>query len=316
MQKTIIFITGMHRSGTSLVANLLNKASVYMGNPDDLLPANFDNRFGFYESKNFLDINEKVLSKLNSQWDTTEDVNLNSDIDLSEEKVLAEEFLKNLSNEHQYIGLKDPRATLLLPFWSSVIKKNKIKVLFVIRNPLEIADSLKKRNSYSRDKSLKIWEVYTKKGLENNKIYDTLFVKYDEILDNPVPNFQRILDFLQIKSDDDTLKDMYFTLAPEIKHSDYSKEDFINNEDTTEGQKQVYLELEETYKSNLQNNPLKEISLEITHEEVIHRLEEKNMKLGNLLDDCRKENAILKYKVHQLEVEIQEVIKVNTEGKR
>lgn len=316
MKKTLIFITGMHRSGTSLLANLLNKASVYMGNPDDLLPPNFDNRFGFYESKNFLDINEKVLHKLNSKWDTTEDINLNSDKSISEEKESAEEFLKDLSEKHQYIGLKDPRATLLLPFWSNVIKKNKIKVLFVIRNPLEIADSLKKRNSYSIDKSLGIWEVYTRKGLENNKKYDTLFVKYDEILDNPFPNFQRILDFLEIKSDDDTLKDMYFTLAPEIRHSDYSKEDFINNENTTEGQKQLYLELEGAYKSNLQNSPLKEIPLEIAPEEVILRLKEKNKNLGSLLDDCRKANAILKYKVHQLEVEVQEVIKRKTEEKK
>ncbi|KUK76222.1 MAG: Glycosyl transferase family 2, partial [candidate division WS6 bacterium 34_10] len=202
--KTYIYIIGMHRSGTSLVANLLDKVGIYLGESDDLLPPNFDNRYGFYENKDFVEINDSVLKKFDLEWDSTEGPDFDKDIELTKEKEIANKFIKGISSENNIVAFKDPRATLTLPFWEKIIEGD-IKVLFVRRNPLEISDSLKKRNSFSRKKSLSIWENYIRQGLRNIKGLDTLFVNYDDILDNPFPNFVRILKFLDMEYDETIL---------------------------------------------------------------------------------------------------------------
>jgi glycosyltransferase involved in cell wall biosynthesis len=304
MKKKYIFVTGMHRSGTSLVANLLKNASVYMGDSSNLLPPNFDNRFGFFEHKDFLFINDKILGKVNSKWDTIEKIEIKQKHDLSEEKLLAEKFLNEISKNHRNIALKDPRATLTLPFWSKRLENNKIKIIFVIRNPLEIQKSLEKRNSFSKEKSLKIWEIYTKQGIENADKYDTLFVKYEEILRNPFPNFKRMLNFLNIDYEEETLKNMYFALAPEVRHSVFDKSDFLYDKNIIPSWRKLFKKLEKSYKTQLKEFPLEKVDIKITVDDVNRHLKEKNSRLGNQLDICRKEKSRLDTQILDLETKI------------
>jgi hypothetical protein len=311
-EKTFIFIIGMHRSGTSLVANLLSKAGVFLGKSEDLLPPNFDNRYGFYENEEFVEINDKILEKFDLQWDSTEAPDFEKKIDFKEEKELAKEFIKEVSSNHNVVAFKDPRATLTLPFWEEIIDRD-IKVLFVRRNPLEIADSLKKRNSFSKEKSIGIWENYKIEGLKNIERLDTLFVNYDDILDNPFPNFVRMLKFLDIKYDEGILKKMYFTLAPEVKHSEYSNKDFMEDEDVTEEQKQLLRDLDKRYEEQLREYPIEEFGIEVSVEEKNSHLREKISNIGEQLDSCRRESSVKKAEALELTKQNQELTKQNQE---
>src|SRR5919197_2381254 len=53
-----VAIVGMHRSGTSLVAQVLAKAGLYLGRTDDLIPAGPDNPDGYWEHAGFHGLNE------------------------------------------------------------------------------------------------------------------------------------------------------------------------------------------------------------------------------------------------------------------
>ncbi len=65
-----ICIAGMHRSGTSMVAGVLNSAGVYLGEEADFLEANEgENADGFWEHFGFYALNEKLLEQLRAGWD-------------------------------------------------------------------------------------------------------------------------------------------------------------------------------------------------------------------------------------------------------
>src|SRR5215472_16049027 len=55
-----LILTGMHRSGTSLVASLLCALSVDMG--QELLPADSNNVRGYFEDLEFLQLQRRILS--------------------------------------------------------------------------------------------------------------------------------------------------------------------------------------------------------------------------------------------------------------
>ena len=57
----------MHRSGTSLLAALLNIAGVNLGS-NLFLGAPAENRRGFWEHRDVLKINEELLARLSLSW--------------------------------------------------------------------------------------------------------------------------------------------------------------------------------------------------------------------------------------------------------
>ena len=63
-----ICITGMHRFGTSLVANLLYSCGLYMGEAEDMMPATVDNPKGYWENRKFIDLNDEILRELDGNW--------------------------------------------------------------------------------------------------------------------------------------------------------------------------------------------------------------------------------------------------------
>src|SRR5580700_1160835 len=65
-KQKIVVVLGMHRSGTSLLTNLLTALGVDLGS--DLVPADDNNPAGYWEQ---LDINrtqDRLLSRLNQHW--------------------------------------------------------------------------------------------------------------------------------------------------------------------------------------------------------------------------------------------------------
>ena len=68
-KKLPICIAGMHRSGTSMVARLLNLCGLYLGPESELSPPAPDNPEGYWENKHFVGINDRILAHLDAGWD-------------------------------------------------------------------------------------------------------------------------------------------------------------------------------------------------------------------------------------------------------
>src|SRR5688572_14655735 len=64
-----VAIVGMHRSGTSMVAKVLQQAGLHLGTEADLMPPAAENPEGFFEHLGFVRLNDDVLNAAGSGWD-------------------------------------------------------------------------------------------------------------------------------------------------------------------------------------------------------------------------------------------------------
>src|ERR1041385_2527931 len=146
----IFCIAGMHRSGTSMVAQLLHWCGIYFGPKDRLIPATPENPDGHWEYAPIVNLNDDLLNELGGGWDQPPKLESNWLLqpDVVRQKLAAAKILKEFDG-HAHWGWKDPRTSLILPFWDDLCPTTKIVVC--LRNPLEVAASLYRRGlmSYS-----------------------------------------------------------------------------------------------------------------------------------------------------------------------
>jgi GT2 family glycosyltransferase len=160
----IFIITGMHRSGTSLAAALLQSAGVDIGHR--LLPPAQGNIKGYFEDLDFVEFHENILSAQGiskAGWTLADNIQV------------PEQFLERArtliyhhnSTEHLW-GWKDPRTTLFLNFWKSLIPDGIF--LLIYRTPWDVIDSLYRRRNLGDEIfdsnpnfALNTWLNYNKK---------------------------------------------------------------------------------------------------------------------------------------------------------
>jgi len=185
---TAICILGMHRSGTSTVTRALNLLGAYLGAEQDIVKPLPENPEGFWERSDIYYLQERMLSALKREWATTAPLPENWH-KADEIRLLKEDLVtlvkKNFSVQPLW-AWKDPRSCLLLPLWRDVLAELGIglKVVFVVRNPLDIARSLEKRNGFTPDKGMGIWLNYTLAALQGIEGLETIFLSYDLFLDD------------------------------------------------------------------------------------------------------------------------------------
>ena len=190
---TPVCIAGMHRSGTSLVAKLLNLCGLYLGQERDLMPASSHNPDGFWENVKFVELNDLILHELGGGWDYPPPVRDEWEQLLSRLRGRAGGLLQEFA-EHSVWGWKDPRNSLTLPFWARLLPR--MRLVICLRNPLEVALSLKRRNFFSYSMGLALWRSYNERALECSQRAPRVVTHYDALLADPRAETRRILNCL------------------------------------------------------------------------------------------------------------------------
>lgn len=161
MTSTIVITTGMHRSGTSLVSNILQIAGLNVGL--NLLGETEANPYGHYEDLDFSNLQDNFLTSRGYNYLQLPPV----DIDLTRDEVIQSRDLINKREKFEFWGFKDPRTCLFLNHWFRLIPE--AKYLFVFRHPLEVFISLLKRAEYYILKNplsgFEAWYQYNKRAL-------------------------------------------------------------------------------------------------------------------------------------------------------
>jgi len=151
-QKSAVIVLGMHRSGTSAMTRVLNLLGLEL-NREVIAPAT-DNTTGFWEANRVVDINDEILKRFNSSWDNflpiSEDFLLSKQLDdlrIDAKTLLTEDF-----NNCTLWVLKDPRLSRTLSFWVPLIESlgHELKIVNMVRHPLEVIESLVARNQFSK----------------------------------------------------------------------------------------------------------------------------------------------------------------------
>jgi hypothetical protein len=173
-----ICIVGMHRSGTSMIAKLLHQCGLYLGPESRLLNATSANADGHFEHRGFLDINRALLRHFNATWQSPPELaaGVIDDPALAQLRARAAEVIAELSSRSPW-GWKEPRTTVLLPFWRSLVPE--VRFVVCIRSPLEVAKSLEKRNRIPLDQGISLWHRYTRSALEDSEGSPRIIVHYE-----------------------------------------------------------------------------------------------------------------------------------------
>jgi len=92
------------------------------------------------------------------------------------------------------IVLKDPRVSLLAPLWDDVLKQAGYDPVYIImvRHPLEVAESLRRRNNFAQSKTLMLWASYMVAAERDTRDLNRVFVDYDTLATRPLSILDRI----------------------------------------------------------------------------------------------------------------------------
>ncbi len=171
-----LILTGMHRSGTSLMTSILQAIGVHLG--ERLLAGDRTNAPGYFEDEDFLTFQRRVLTECCNpddggwpDWGWTESESLDrtkfDDYRDAARQLLAHQA-RSRPNDVINWGWKDPRTALMLDFWDALIPD--ARYVLVYREPWDVVDSCVRLKSGVFDRQphmvLQIWAYYNRHLLD------------------------------------------------------------------------------------------------------------------------------------------------------
>ena len=156
-----VMVVGMHRSGTSSVARALHESGVvYMGK--HFIPPAKDNPQEFYEDRDFVAMNKKILKSAGGSWRM---VPMHDHIMAAAKRLEAEMFdvikaahVNAMQAGADAWGFKDPRTCLTWQAWQDIVSFN--QVIRVSRDNDAVADSLMWRNGMDPIEAYNLIDIY------------------------------------------------------------------------------------------------------------------------------------------------------------
>lgn len=159
-----LVLTGMHRSGTSLLASVVLHAGVDLGSA--FLPPGRGNRRGHFEDLDFYGFHQRCLERRNVSLFSVP-AGWEPDLTPAEEEEARDLVARR--SERPLWGFKDPRATLFLEAWDRLLPDP--LYLLVYRHPVEVALSLLRRGNDQEVQddpraAFRTWRVYNERLLQ------------------------------------------------------------------------------------------------------------------------------------------------------
>ena len=192
---------------------------------DNLMPPTQDNEKGYFEDMDIYGLHNEMLRCIGLEWFTPlmPDTGMIDTLSNSPFFQRACDLLRNKATHCAVLGVKDPRFSLLLPFWSGVFDCIGLsaKYIIVVREPLAVVQSVLKRDHYPPDHTLWVWMNYTLGSLSVTRAYPRLVVAYQNVLKNAEKEATRISQFLNLPIDQKAMEDFVKKfMDPSLNHAD------------------------------------------------------------------------------------------------
>ncbi len=210
-------ITGMHRSGTSLLARLFLEAGSPMGNPENFQKPDRWNPDGYFEQREIISLNMRLIHGL--FWKFAY-LRLPSPQTILRRGRNSAAAISDLASRYSASVVKDTRFCLTLPAWlaqGAAIRG----ILVCLREPHAVARSLRKRNHIGMKRGLRLWEEHMRRLLAATGAIPLWFVLYRRLLD---PTFSHAetagaLRFAGLDLPDDRISEIRSAcVKPEMDH--------------------------------------------------------------------------------------------------
>lgn len=185
-RRIAVLVAGMHRSGTSLLTQVL--VSLGCAAPKTLMEADEHNASGYWESTRIRELNDALLESAGSSWDDWEPLNPEwlASPAAAEFGDRAQALLRDEYGAKRLFALKDPRICRLLPFWCDAIRQfgAEPRIAISLRNPFEVAASLAERDAIPASIGMLLWLRHVLDAEAESRAASRTFAGYDDLLAN------------------------------------------------------------------------------------------------------------------------------------
>jgi hypothetical protein len=189
----------MHRSGTSGLTRLISMMGASL--PATLMRAASDNETGFWESPLVADCNDALLRALGSSWEDWRHLDADT-MPAGLRAGFVQDFVGVYIKEFgaaPLTVLKDPRICRIYPLWAEVFDQLEIDPCPVLplRNPLEVAASLRLRNGFETAHGLLLWCRHMIEAERRTRGMARAWVDFAELLAEPETSLRRVVHLLR-----------------------------------------------------------------------------------------------------------------------
>jgi hypothetical protein len=172
----------MHRSGTSALSGILQLLGFDLGT--DLMGPNEFNPSGYWENQQIVRLNERILSHLGTSWSDVfmlpyrlDRTNLREVFEAEAKSLLQKAF----SGKRPWV-LKDPRLSTLIDFWLPYLRERDASFIHVVRHPVEVANSLARRDGFPKERSLLLWFLQNLNAEFFTRGLNRCFINYEDYI--------------------------------------------------------------------------------------------------------------------------------------
>ena len=208
--RPIVIVLGMHRSGTSLCSHVLSALGVDMADQAPgrgLTKFGTDNQKGHWERWEIVDMHDRILALVNRGYytalhDFPFPVAWWTDPRIAEIRREIVGFLEKKMGRGAF-GFKDPRTIRLLPMWEQIFAELKLvpKVIFCLRNPGQVARSLKTRDNIDLAIGEGRWFTYITDFFYHMTDAEFCTIEYESWFDDYSHNLIKLYNFLDMRPD-------------------------------------------------------------------------------------------------------------------
>ncbi|PYJ29703.1 MAG: hypothetical protein DME90_04590 [Verrucomicrobia bacterium] len=207
-----------------MLTRLLHACGLYLGPESALMPAQSDNPEGFWEHLGFVAVNDELLNELGGAWDLPPEADENFSGPRLDPLRMKARLLIEAFDSAGVWGWKDPRNSLTLPFWHDVLPG--LKTVIIVRNPLEVAHSMRERNGTSYSFGLRLWEIYNRRLIDTANARQRLVTHYDLFFEDPETELQRIAHFIGFS--DAKVANGAALIKKQKRHTRFSIDDLVD----------------------------------------------------------------------------------------
>lgn len=195
-ERACVLVLGMHRSGTSAMTRTIHAMGAAL--PTNLIPPLSDNEEGFWESIDIVETHNRFLTAVGHGWNDprvpTAEMFASTAAATCRDELMAV-LRRDFANERLFV-IKDPRISILMPLWTSLLKDFGAEPYVVLgfRHPDEVARSLVTRRDGFVDSTNQpvaqharaVWLTHNLEAERHSRRLPRAIVSYDDFLADPV----------------------------------------------------------------------------------------------------------------------------------
>jgi hypothetical protein len=238
---TGVYVLGMHRSGTSALARIVNLVGVPLGSDEGFVPDRANPR-GYWESRQLAQFQDRLLARLGGSWAAPPRLEHGWERSPRLVAVIGRGrwiFRTVYRNESLWVW-KDPRMSITLPFWLRALRVKPV-IVMIHRHPLEVARSLEARSQMPKLDALALWERYNRAMLQNAAQLPTFVTSFARLVADPANEAGLMVSFLRdvdVKLPNEVPHEVIRSFVESsLRHSAYDDADLTSDADVTPEQR-------------------------------------------------------------------------------